>query len=82
MFALVDVESFSGINLKCEPDYAIELRERFSGVQPGYHMSKTHWNTVSTNEDVDDQLLCELIDHSYLLVYESLTKKRRNELEA
>ena len=82
MFALADVESFTVINLKCSPEYAIELRERFSGVQPGYHMSKTHWNTVSTNEDVDDQLMCELIDISYRLVYESLTKKRRNELEA
>ena len=58
---------------------AVELRESHQGIQPGYHMNKTHWNSVYLNEDVSDQLLVELIDHSYELVYASLPKKVRNE---
>ena len=79
MFALVDVDDFDAINLKCDPEKAIELRESFQGIQPGFHMNKTHWNSVYLNEDVSDQLLVELIDHSYELVYASLPKKVRNE---
>lgn len=79
MFALVDVDEFESINLKCNPEKAIELRESYQGIQPGYHMNKSHWNTVYLNEDVSDQLLVELIDHSYELVYASLPKKVRNE---
>ena len=79
MFALVDEDDFDAINLKCDPEKAIELRESFQGVQPGFHMNKTHWNSVYLNEDVSDQLLAELIDHSYELVYASLPKKVRNE---
>jgi predicted DNA-binding protein (MmcQ/YjbR family) len=79
MFALVDVDVFESINLKCNPEKAIELRESYQGIQPGYHMNKTHWNTVCLNEDVSDQLVVELIDHSYELVYASLPKKVRNE---
>lgn len=75
MFALLDVDSFESINLKCEPEKAIELRESHQGIQPGYHMNKTHWNTVLLNDDVTDELLVELIDHSYELVYASLPKK-------
>jgi predicted DNA-binding protein (MmcQ/YjbR family) len=79
MFALVDVDVFEAINLKCDPEKAVELRESYQGIQPGYHMNKTHWNSVYLNEDVSDQLLVELIDHSYELVYTSLPKKVRNE---
>jgi predicted DNA-binding protein (MmcQ/YjbR family) len=79
MFALMDVDVFDSLNLKCTPEKAIELRESFQGVQPGYHMNKKHWNTVLTNEDVSDTLLFELIDHSYELVYASLPKKIRDE---
>ncbi len=80
MFALTDVEGFQSINLKCDPERALELRETFQGVIPGYHMNKTHWNTVSVNEDVPEKLILELIDHSYDLVFKSLTKKQRDEL--
>ena len=80
LFALADIEDFNSINLKCDPEKAIELRERFAGVHPGYHMSKKHWNTVSVNEDVSRALIFELIDHSYELVFNSLPKKTRNEL--
>lgn len=79
MFALLDVDSFESINLKCDPEKAIELRESHQGIQPGYHMNKTHWNTVLLNDDVTDELFVELIDHSYELVYASLPKKVRNE---
>ena len=79
MFALVDVDDFDAINLKCDPEKSIELRESFHGIQPGFHMNKTHWNSVYLNDDVSDQLLVELIDHSYKLVYASLPKKVRNE---
>jgi predicted DNA-binding protein (MmcQ/YjbR family) len=80
LFALADIEDFNSINLKCDPEKAIELRESFAGVHPGYHMSKKHWNTVSVNEDVSSALIFELIDHSYELVFNSLPKKTRNEL--
>lgn len=82
MFALCDVDEFTGINLKCDPERAIELRESYSGVVPGYHMNKQHWNTVRVDMDVEDQLIFDLTDHSYELVFASLTKKRRNELQA
>ena len=79
MFALMDVDVFDSLNLKIDPEKAIELIETFQGIQPGYHMSKKHWNTVLLNNDVSNQLLVELIDHSYELVYASLPKKVRNE---
>lgn len=81
MFALTNVDLFESINLKCDPEYAIELRETFQGVKPGYHMSKKHWNTVSTESDVPDKLLEEFVDQSYDLVVKSLTKKLRDELQ-
>ncbi len=81
MFALADIVEFESVNLKCEPQKAIELRECYIAVQPGYHMSKKHWNTVQLQSDVDDKLLMELIDHSYDLVVASLSKKVRNEIE-
>lgn len=81
MFALADTVEFTSVNLKCDPERAIELRERFMAIQPSYHMSKKHWNTVQLHADVDDKLMMELIDHSYQLIVESLPKKVRNEIE-
>ena len=78
IFALFDVDSFQSINLKCDPEKSIELREKYSGIVPGYHMNKKHWNTVSVNEDISDVLIYQLIDHSYHLVYKSLSKKVRD----
>ena len=79
MFALVDVENFESVNLKCPPEQAIEWREQYMAVQPGYHMNKQHWNTVSVNEDVDDAFFLEMVDLSYNLVVQSLSKKVRAE---
>lgn len=79
MYALVDVEEPTGINLKCDPERSIELRERYEGIQPGYHMNKKHWNTVDLLGSVDDKLIFELVKHSYELVFQSLPKKVRDE---
>lgn len=81
IFALTDVDEFVGINLKCDPKYALELREKYEGVIAGYHMSKKHWNTVSTSSDVSDKTLRHLTNHSYELVVSKLTKKQKEELK-
>jgi predicted DNA-binding protein (MmcQ/YjbR family) len=67
-------------NVKCDPDRAIELREEFSCVLPGYHMNKKHWNTIVVDGSVSTKQLKEWIDHSYNLVVESLPKKTRDSL--
>ena len=80
MFALTNVDLFQTINLKCDPTYAEELREQYPDfIRPGYHMNKKHWNTVST--ELEENLLIKLIEHSYNLVFNSLPKKVRQELE-
>ena len=83
MFAIAPLERIpSQVNLKCDPERAIELREEYDGViMPGYHMSKVHWNTLYL-EQVPQKLLLELIDHSYDLIVASLPKKVRIEWEA
>lgn len=81
MFALVDIETFDFINLKSDPEKAIELREKYQGIKPGYHMSKIHWNSVYMNSDVNDKLVFELVDESYRLIMNSLTRKLKEELE-
>ena len=68
------------VNLKCDPELAIELREQYPAVQPGYHMNKKHWNTVYIDGSVSDEQLREWIDHSYELVAKSLTKKEKEAL--
>lgn len=80
IFALCDISNFESMNLKCDPERAVELRERYSGIIPGYHMNKTHWNTVSADGSVPRELFLELIDHSYNLIRASLPKKMRDTL--
>ncbi len=80
MFALTDVDEFEFINLKCDPVRAIELRAGNPGITPGYHMNKEQWNSVLTDGSVSDQLLMELIDHSYDLIVAGLPKKLRGQL--
>jgi predicted DNA-binding protein (MmcQ/YjbR family) len=67
------------INLKCDPEYAIELREKYEDIIPGYHMNKVHWNTVFTNRTLQKKLVCTLIDHSFELIVNSLPKKLKLE---
>ncbi len=80
IFALLDVDNFDSINLKCDPEEAVELRESYSAINGGYHMNKKHWNTVTINSDVDDKLLLELTRKSHQLVFNGLPKKIKNEL--
>jgi len=68
------------VNLKCNPDYALELRAQYGDVQPAFHMSKVHWNTVVINSEIPDKLIKEWIDDSYELVFTSLTKKIQSEI--
>ncbi len=75
VFALTDLNTFESVNLKCDPERAVELREEHEGITPGYHMSKVHWNTILTDGSVKDALIRELLDHSYSLVLASLPKK-------
>lgn len=81
MFALCDVDEFKFINLKCDPEEAVDLREKYHGIKPGYHMSKKHWNSVYVSEHVGDELLFALTDNSYDLVFNSISKKKRDELQ-
>jgi predicted DNA-binding protein (MmcQ/YjbR family) len=82
MFALTSLNEPVSVNLKCDPEYAISLREQYDAIQPGWHMSKTHWNTVSFLGNLDDKFILELVDHSYDQVVKGLTKKLRAELES
>jgi predicted DNA-binding protein (MmcQ/YjbR family) len=82
MFALTDVTSFASINLKCDPEKAIQLREQYSSVLPGYHMSKSNWNTVLIDGSINDNLIFDWIKHSYDAVVAGLPKKDRLEVLA
>ena len=80
IFLLVSLDSYDGFNVKCDPEYALPLRETYSVIQPGYHMNKKHWNTINIHADVTIPLMQELIRHSYELVFQSLTKKVKEAL--
>ncbi len=80
IFALCDITRFESMNLKCDPERAVDLRERYPGIIPGYHMNKTHWNTVAADGSVPPELFLELIDHSYELIRNALPKKVRENL--
>lgn len=81
IFMLMNFETPFEISLKCSPELAIEYREHYESVNPGYHMNKTHWNTVTSNGDVNLKLMKEMIDHSYELVAASLPKSVKNKLK-
>ncbi|CAN5540312.1 MmcQ/YjbR family DNA-binding protein [soil metagenome] len=82
MYALLAFEEIPPTaNLKCDPDRALELRDRYEDVQPGYHMNKRHWNTVVLAGGVPDPELRAMVDHSYSLVTASLSKRARAALK-
>jgi len=82
MFAATNLsEPESRVNLKCDPEKALELREQYDAIIPGYHMNKKHWNTVYLKQNLKSKLIIELIDHSYDLVVSKLPKRLRSELE-
>ena len=84
MFALSSLSQWEkgepSVNLKCDPERSQELRVQYDAIRPGWHMSKIHWNTVAINKGVIDSLKKDLIDHSYELVYKSLSKKIQEEI--
>ena len=77
MFALAALDELpTTVNLKCDPDLALELRDRYEQVTPGYHMNKKHWNTVEIESGIPDPELRKMIDHSFDLVAKGLPKPR------
>ena len=81
MFALAALDEIPAtVNLKCDPDVALELRDRYEQVRPGYHMNKKHWNTVEISSGVPEAELPKMIDHSYGLVVQSLPEAARAKL--
>ena len=83
MFALIALDEFPlSVNLKCDPERALELREQYESVLPGYHMNKKHWNTVKITGELPLKVVKEMIDHSYILVRNSLPKKEREAISA
>src|SRR5210317_2022561 len=82
IFALMNIYSEDlSINLKCDPERAIELREHHPDITPGFHMNKKHWNTVRCEGELQNEMIRELISHSYELIVSKLPKTRRIELE-
>ena len=80
IFALVNINSFQFVNLKCDPERSIELREQYDAIRAAYRMNKKHWNSVSVYSGLENKLFLELVDHSYNLIFQSLPNKRRDEL--
>jgi len=85
IFALTSLKGWEegtpSINLKCDPDYAQELRATYESIQPGYHMNKKHWNTVQLNQEaLNPKFIIKLINHSYDAVVKSLPKKAREHI--
>src|SRR6476646_11227803 len=79
MFALMSLDEVPPTaNLKCDPDLALELRDRYEQVRPGYHMNKKHWNTVEIEGCISETELRKMIDHSYDLVVQSLPRATRS----
>jgi predicted DNA-binding protein (MmcQ/YjbR family) len=81
IFALAPLDEVPATaNLKCDPDLALELRDRYEQVRPGYHMNKKHWNTVELDSGIPDTELRKMIDHSYEFVVKSLPKAKKADL--
>lgn len=77
IFAFTSLKKPFKISLKCDPAKAIELREQFSCITPGYHLNKQHWNTIEIDGTLSDVFIHRLIDHSYDLIVASLPKSKR-----
>ncbi len=80
MFALLSLDTNGNINLKCEPEKALRLREQHLFVKPGFHMNKQHWNTIEDSPQVSAKLLRQWIDDSYQLIFDKLPKIIREEI--
>lgn len=82
MFALTNVEGFESVNLKVNPEYGVELRDRYTSILEAYHMNKVHWITVVMDGTVPDKLVKTLIDNSYDLVASGLTRSQKSTLSS
>ena len=82
IFVLTDIRAFASINVKCDPETAIELREKHPAIIPGYHMNKNHWNTLIMDGSLSDLDIKNWVSDSYTLVFQSLTKKIKGEILA
>ncbi|MEY2793676.1 MAG: hypothetical protein RJA76_1668 [Bacteroidota bacterium] len=80
IFCLTDMDLFQFINLKCDPDRAIELREQYDEITAAWHMNKKHWNSIAMDGRISNPMIKELIMHSYDLVFAGLPKKIKDEL--
>ncbi len=80
MFCATGIDDFEFINVKCDPEKAIDLRERYEDVVPGFHMNKRHWNSIRTGTLIPDAQIQEWIRDSYRLVVAGMTKKQREGL--
>ena len=81
IFAMIDLERTEWFVLKCNPDMAIELREKYAGISPAWHMNKRHWNQINLFGYLSEELICSLIRHSYSLVVQKLPKALRLSLK-
>lgn len=81
MFALTNLDGDWSLSLKCDPEWALELREKYPAIMPGYHMSKVHWNTVAMDGSLSEELILKMVDHSYQLVASKLTAKQKDGLK-
>jgi predicted DNA-binding protein (MmcQ/YjbR family) len=82
VFAITDIENFEYVNLKCDPDYALELRAQYESVQPGYHMHKKSWNSVYANQEIDDNFIYKLTLDSWKLIVQGMKKVDNDRLFA
>lgn len=82
IYTLVDIDDFHWINVKCDPERAIELRETHEEITPGWHMNKKHWNTIATDGDLPEELIKEFIYDSYMIVVNSLPRAVREPIIA
>jgi predicted DNA-binding protein (MmcQ/YjbR family) len=81
VFALLPVAGPARISLKCDPTWAVVLRQTYPAVKPGWHLNKKHWNTVEVDGSITDDEILEMVEHSYQLVVKGLTKAERARLE-
>ena len=80
MFCITNIDTFEQINVKCNPEEAIILREQYDAVIPGFHMNKKHWNTIKMNNTISDVLIKKWIKNSYHLVISTFSKKIQKEI--
>lgn len=82
IFACLDLNRPNIVVLKCDPEYALELRDHYHGIEGAWHWNKKYWNQIEFNSDVDDAMICQLIDQSYEQVFKKLTRKEKAECQA